>query len=62
MAGLPGEVASALSKRLLAKGVSHDRQLFANYSSGRKKDVRLPFGRVHPQGKSLPPTPTEGVQ
>lgn len=30
VAGAPGEVASALSKRLTAKGISHDRQLFAD--------------------------------
>lgn len=30
IAGLPVDVASALSKRLLAKGVSHDRQLFVS--------------------------------
>eukprot|EP00983_Pelagomonas_calceolata_P049575 1141572-Pelagomonas_calceolata.AAC.3 len=29
-------------------------------SKERKKDIRLPFGRVN-QGKSLPSTPTEGV-
>lgn len=30
MAGMPGEVASAVSKRLFAAGVGHDRMLFAD--------------------------------
>ena len=30
IAGMPGEVASEISKRLLAKGISHDRQLFTD--------------------------------
>ena len=33
MAGLPGDVASAVSRRLSAKGIRHDRQLFANVLS-----------------------------